>query len=40
MLDVITLFSEILGDKMDEYDLPTPSFEIMKCEIIEFNVDE
>jgi len=40
MIDVVELFSEILGDKMDEYDLPPPSFEIMQCEIVEFNSDK
>ena len=40
MIDVVELFSEILGDKMDEYDLPPPSFEIMQCEIVSFDSDE
>ncbi len=36
-IDVKELFTEILGDKIKEYNLPPPSFEIMQCEIIEFN---
>ncbi len=40
MIDVVELFSEILGDKMDEYDLPPPSFEIMQCEIVSFDSEE
>ena len=40
MIDVVELFRETLGDKMDEYDLPPPSFEIMQCELMEFDADE
>ncbi len=40
MIDVVELFSKILGDKMDEYNLPPPSFEIMQCEIVSFDSDE
>ncbi len=40
MLDVVKLFSRILGDKIDDYTLPPPSFEIMQCEILEFDSQE
>jgi len=39
-IDIEKLFSKILGDKMQEYTLPPPSFEIMQCQVIEFNEDE
>jgi acyl-coenzyme A thioesterase PaaI-like protein len=39
-LDVIELFSQELGDKLEEFNLPPPSFEIMQSKIIEFNKEE
>jgi len=36
-LDVVELFSRVLGDKMDEYVLPPQSFEIMQCSILKFD---
>ena len=36
-IDIIELFKEILGDKIDEFRLPPPSFTVMGCEIIEYN---
>ena len=39
-IDVIELFSNILGDKINDFTLPPPSFEIMQCEIIEYNIEE
>jgi len=39
-IDIEKLFSKILGDKMQEYTLPPPSFEIMQCQVIEFNENE
>ena len=39
-IDVIELFSNVLGDKINDFTLPPPSFEIMQCEIIEYNVEE
>ena len=39
-LDVLELFGEALGDKVNEFNLPPPSFEVMKCEIMEFDADE
>jgi len=40
ILNIKKLFNNILGDKMQEYTLPPPSFEIMQCQVIEFNEDE
>ena len=39
-IDVIELFTEVLGEKIEEFNLPPPSFEIMQSEIIEFDSDE
>ena len=39
-IDLIELYTDILGDKVQDYNLPPPSFEVMQCEIIEFNADE
>ncbi len=36
-LDVVELFAKTLGKKVQEFNLPPPSFEIMKCKIIEFD---
>lgn len=36
-IDVIALFGSILGDKISDFTLPPPSFEVMQCEIIDFN---
>ena len=36
-IDILTLFGEALEDKLHEFKLPPPSFEVMKCEILEFN---
>ena len=36
-IDIIELFKEVLGDKIDEFRLPPPSFTVMQCEIIEYN---
>jgi len=35
-INVIELFQEILGDKIDDFLLPPPSFTVMECEIIEY----
>ena len=37
MIDITTLFREKLGNTMDEYLMPPPSFSIMQCEIILFD---
>ena len=39
-IDVLTLFQEVLGDRIDEFKLPPPSFELMRCKIIEYNAEE
>jgi acyl-coenzyme A thioesterase PaaI-like protein len=39
-IDILTLFGEALGDKLHEFNLPPPSFEIMKCEILEFDAEK
>ena len=39
-IDVIELFRHVLGDKINDFTLPPPSFEIMQCEIIEYNIEE
>jgi acyl-coenzyme A thioesterase PaaI-like protein len=39
-IDIVELFSSILGDKITDFTLPPPSFEVMQCEIIDFNEEE
>ena len=39
-IDVLTLFKEVLGDRINDFKLPPPSFELMKCEIIEYDSEE
>jgi len=39
-LDVTELFTKTLGEKIKEFNLPPPSFEIMQCEIIKFDDKE
>ena len=39
-IDVTELFSNALGDKINNFTLPPPSFEIMQCEIIEYKEEE
>jgi len=39
-IDVIELFSNVLGDKIDGFTLPPPIFEVMQCEIIVFDEEE
>ena len=39
-IDVITLFKELLGKKIDDFKLPPPSFELMRCEIIEYDKEQ
>ena len=38
-MDVVELFESVLGEKIQEFDLPPPSFTIMECEIIAFDKD-
>ena len=39
-IDVLTLFKEVLGEKINNFKLPPPSFELMKCEIIAYDSAE
>jgi len=39
-IDLIKLYTEVLGEKIKDYNLPPPSFEIMQCEIVKYNKDE
>ena len=39
-IDVIELFGNVLGEKINAFTLPPPSFEIMQCEIIEYSQEE
>ncbi len=39
MIDIDRLFYEVLGEKREQLDLPPPSFQIMKCEIVKFDLD-
>lgn len=36
-LDIITLFSSVLGEKVEKFDLPPPSFTVMQAEITVFD---
>lgn len=36
-IDIMDLCYEVLGDKVKKFDLPSPSFNIMKCAIIAFD---
>ncbi|MBA1420053.1 MAG: PaaI family thioesterase [Epsilonproteobacteria bacterium] len=40
LIDVIELFSDVLGDKINDFIVPPPSFQIMQCEIIEYRAEE
>ena len=39
-IDIIELFFKVLGDKINEFDLPPQSFTVMQAEIIAFDVEE
>jgi acyl-coenzyme A thioesterase PaaI-like protein len=39
-INIINLFTNVLGDKITDFTLPPPSFDIMQCEIIDFNEEE
>jgi len=36
-INIINLFTKVLGDKVTDFTLPPPIFEIMQCEVIDFN---
>ncbi|BAF71897.1 PaaI family thioesterase [Sulfurovum sp. NBC37-1] len=39
-INIIELFTKLLGEKIRDFTLPPPSFEMMQCEIIDFNEAE
>jgi len=39
-IDIYEICNEVLGDKVKDFDLPSPSFEIMQCEVMEFDDEE
>jgi len=39
-INIIDLFTKILGDKITDFTLPPPIFEIMQCEVIDFNKEK
>ncbi len=39
-IDIYEICSEVLGDKVKDFDLPSPSFEVMQCEVMEFDDEE
>ena len=39
-LDVIELYADLLGDKLEKFTLPPPSFEIMEGAIMAFSQEE
>ena len=39
-LDVIKLFKDTLGEKINDFILPPPSYELMQCKILEFNPEQ
>ena len=39
-IDVIELFNDVLGDKINDFIVPPPIFEVMQGEIIEYNEEE
>lgn len=39
-LDVIELYADLLGDKLEKFTLPPPSFEIMEGAIMAFSEEE
>ena len=36
-INIVKLFQNVLGDKIDDFTLPPPSFTIMQCEIIMYD---
>ena len=39
-IDIIELYSTVLGEKVKEFDLPPPSFTVMKGEIIAYDKEK
>jgi len=40
VIDIIELFSTVLGEKIKKFDLPPPSFTVMKGEIIAYDKEK
>ena len=40
VIDIIELFSTVLGEKVKKFDLPPPSFTVMKGEIIAYDKEK
>ena len=36
-IDLYKLFQDVLGNKINDFTLPPPSFTVMECELIEYN---
>jgi len=36
-IDLYKLFQEVLGDKINDFTLPPPSFTVMQCEVIAYD---
>lgn len=39
-IDLIELYTQVLGEKIEDYTLPPPSFEIMQCEIVKYDEEK
>jgi len=39
-INIIDLFTKVLGEKITDFTLPPPIFEIMQCEVIDFNEEK
>ena len=39
-IDILALFKEVLGEQINEFKLPPPSFELMKCEIVQYDKEQ
>jgi acyl-coenzyme A thioesterase PaaI-like protein len=39
-IDVVALFTDKLGDTIDNFKVPPPIFEIMQCEIIDYDEED
>jgi len=39
-IDLIELYTQVLGEKVKDYTLPPPSFEIMQSEIVKYDEEE
>ena len=39
-IDLYKLFHQVLGEKIDEFTLPPPSFTVMQCEVIAYDKEK